>query len=415
MNTRESPDRPEPKSETDQRKAGKMGALTQRPSTDATDVARKPGPVPAIQAIPASIARRDVRAADMRFLSTGASDGDPVRTMARQGASHALDASNESIGVGDGLFEPVPLKEDRLSDDGSIHSKKRAYRDTSKLVGLRSYASSLDDPFSPRPIVQTENQGLTFVDEETMEKFNLSLSSIDTSIEDDPDQTDATDTYNNTNQQPKRPRAAHKLPPKYQSIRQTRSEEKDAKAAGLEETLSPTYHARMPSSNSKSDSSSSPPSRLLEVPSEGNDRLQDQEQTRDASSVMARLDQLMFKSEMTQAALQYYDKRRGLPRSHCQTMVNSSRSRKQLLEGKIIKKWNGRPLLGDEEALSIASEGGPRRHRQRRKSKTETLPSAEKKEDDVEEQALSENVSKDEKPKRRMSAPPSCPSESGDN
>lgn len=65
----------------------------------------------------------------------------------------------------------------------------------------------------------------------------------------------------------------------------------------------------------------------------------------DPSEVMAKLQSSMDKTTNTQKLLQEWDRANGLPKSHSQTMVNSSRSRKQLTEGVILKKWNGAPLL----------------------------------------------------------------------
>mmetsp|Transcript_27834 Transcript_27834/g.42602 ORF Transcript_27834/g.42602 Transcript_27834/m.42602 type:complete len:451 (+) Transcript_27834:321-1673(+) len=59
----------------------------------------------------------------------------------------------------------------------------------------------------------------------------------------------------------------------------------------------------------------------------------------------ARLNDIMMKSKVTQSALQNWDRKNGLPKSHSQTMVNSSRSRKQLQEGVVLAKWDGTPLL----------------------------------------------------------------------
>jgi len=59
----------------------------------------------------------------------------------------------------------------------------------------------------------------------------------------------------------------------------------------------------------------------------------------------ARLNDIMMKSKGTQSALQNWDRQNGLPKSHSQTMVNSSRSRKQLQEGVVLAKWDGTPLL----------------------------------------------------------------------
>lgn len=53
----------------------------------------------------------------------------------------------------------------------------------------------------------------------------------------------------------------------------------------------------------------------------------------------------MNKSKSTQQSLQEWDRKNGLPASHCQTMVNSSRSREQLRSGMVLQKWNGVPLL----------------------------------------------------------------------
>ena len=65
--------------------------------------------------------------------------------------------------------------------------------------------------------------------------------------------------------------------------------------------------------------------------------------------IMARLKGLMQRTQHSQKELQKWDKKNGLPKSHSQTMVNSSRSRKQLQEGVVLKKWNGVPLIGTEK------------------------------------------------------------------
>lgn len=40
-------------------------------------------------------------------------------------------------------------------------------------------------------------------------------------------------------------------------------------------------------------------------------------------------------------------------------MVNSSRSRKQLQKGVILKKWNGDPLIAvEEKSVECGDEGG---------------------------------------------------------
>lgn len=83
----------------------------------------------------------------------------------------------------------------------------------------------------------------------------------------------------------------------------------------------------------------------------------------DPDEMLTKLRKLMDRSSSTQQALQDFDKQRGLPRSHSQTMVNSSRSRKQLLEGKIIAKWDGSPLISEETEL-----GKPRPRMQNKKT-----------------------------------------------
>mmetsp|Transcript_12058 Transcript_12058/g.27910 ORF Transcript_12058/g.27910 Transcript_12058/m.27910 type:complete len:350 (-) Transcript_12058:196-1245(-) len=62
-------------------------------------------------------------------------------------------------------------------------------------------------------------------------------------------------------------------------------------------------------------------------------------------SVFARFEQTMRKSAQSQLALQDWDERNGLPRSHCTTMVKTARSRTQLLKGIVLPKWNGDPLI----------------------------------------------------------------------
>lgn len=65
----------------------------------------------------------------------------------------------------------------------------------------------------------------------------------------------------------------------------------------------------------------------------------------DPEIIMKRLQALMERTQMSQKRLQKWDRKNGLPKSHSQTMVNSSRSRKQLQKGVILKKWNGDPLI----------------------------------------------------------------------
>jgi len=71
----------------------------------------------------------------------------------------------------------------------------------------------------------------------------------------------------------------------------------------------------------------------------------------DPLGIFGRLKNLMKRTEKTQQALQEWDKSNGLPKSHSQTMVNSSRSRRQIQEGRIIPKWDGTPLINEEVEL----------------------------------------------------------------
>ena len=77
---------------------------------------------------------------------------------------------------------------------------------------------------------------------------------------------------------------------------------------------------------------------------------------------MEHLKKSMLKSDETQLKLQEWDKLHGLPKSHSQTMVNTSRSRRQLREGIIILKWDGTPLINDETEL-----GKPKKRQRKEK------------------------------------------------
>jgi len=72
----------------------------------------------------------------------------------------------------------------------------------------------------------------------------------------------------------------------------------------------------------------------------------------------SKLSELMIRSSMSQMALQNWDRQNGLPKSHSKTMIKSARSRKQLQEGVILKKWDGSPLLDFNVG---ASDKKPRR------------------------------------------------------
>lgn len=64
----------------------------------------------------------------------------------------------------------------------------------------------------------------------------------------------------------------------------------------------------------------------------------------DPEIIMTRLNALMERTITSQKNLQKYDKQNGLPRSHAQTMVSTSRSRKQLQKGIVLNKRDGKPL-----------------------------------------------------------------------
>ena len=85
----------------------------------------------------------------------------------------------------------------------------------------------------------------------------------------------------------------------------------------------------------------------------------------DPNTMMLRLQSTMQASQATQKALQTWDKKNGLPKSHSQTMVNSSRSRQQLQSGAILPKWDGTPLINDETELGKPK---PRSHKFKKSS-----------------------------------------------
>ena len=60
----------------------------------------------------------------------------------------------------------------------------------------------------------------------------------------------------------------------------------------------------------------------------------------DPEVIMTRLKALMERTVMSQRNLQKYDKLNGLPRSHAQTMINTSRSRKQLQKGVVSENMD---------------------------------------------------------------------------
>lgn len=85
---------------------------------------------------------------------------------------------------------------------------------------------------------------------------------------------------------------------------------------------------------------------------------------------MLRLTKIMKKSRQTQDWLQELDKRNGLPRSHCCTMMHTNRSRRQLEEGRILPKWNGAPLIGNNRVNCVGSlQNGKEKKKVRRHEK----------------------------------------------
>lgn len=64
-----------------------------------------------------------------------------------------------------------------------------------------------------------------------------------------------------------------------------------------------------------------------------------------AQPITQRLRSSMEQSRQSLKQLQDWDRRLGLPKSSAHTCVKTERSRKQLLEGKILKKWDGTPLI----------------------------------------------------------------------
>ena len=94
---------------------------------------------------------------------------------------------------------------------------------------------------------------------------------------------------------------------------------------------------------------------------EDNDDFSEEKPAENSVDPIVKLNQLMAKSQQSLKQLQDYDKSQGLPASHSQTMVNSSRSRRQLLEGKIMKKWDGTPMLEFDEQGRVINQEKKRR------------------------------------------------------
>lgn len=119
-------------------------------------------------------------------------------------------------------------------------------------------------------------------------------------------------------------------------------------------------------SNKKVYSMSSPPpediAELKDIPPQSNI---------DPVIMMARLQGFMDRTLVSQKRLQGWDKKNGLPKSHSQTMVNTSRSRKQLQKGVILRKWNGVPLISGFRNEGASSQGEQDKSLQEESEQTE--------------------------------------------
>ena len=85
-----------------------------------------------------------------------------------------------------------------------------------------------------------------------------------------------------------------------------------------------------------------------------------------SSPSMDRLRALMAKSIESMKRLEEHDRRQGLRKCDAQNMMNTARSRKQILENRILKKWDGTPLIAFEKCIetgSITVSTGPKKVR----------------------------------------------------
>ena len=86
----------------------------------------------------------------------------------------------------------------------------------------------------------------------------------------------------------------------------------------------------------------------------------------ESSPSMDRLRALMAKSIESMKLLEEHDRRQGLRKCDAQNMMNTARSRKQILENRILKKWDGTPLIAFEKCNktgSITVSTGPKKER----------------------------------------------------
>lgn len=74
-----------------------------------------------------------------------------------------------------------------------------------------------------------------------------------------------------------------------------------------------------------------------------------------AQPITRRLRSSMEESRRSLKQLQEWDRRLGLPKSSAHTCVKTERSRKQLLEGKILKKWDGTPLISKYRSITYST------------------------------------------------------------
>jgi len=79
------------------------------------------------------------------------------------------------------------------------------------------------------------------------------------------------------------------------------------------------------------------------------------------SHQMPLLRECMTQSDKTQQALQDWDKQNGLPQTHSRTMLSTSRSRCQLEKGRILRKWDGAPLIDGKPASATKVKGKKKR------------------------------------------------------
>lgn len=129
---------------------------------------------------------------------------------------------------------------------------------------------------------------------------------------------------------------------------------------------SPSFHtAHAPTAKRSMGTPSSTDSSSLKQP-------QEQQHIEEAPPVlpnfsMDKLRELMAKSNDSMKNLEEFDRRQGLRRCDAQNMAKTARSRKQLLENKILPKWDGSPLIAfhrqaDGSVKVLAGPNGARKN-----------------------------------------------------